>query len=220
MAAYIQLLDGLENYVIQHLITMTDEDPRLSVAGSTYENSALPDAAFLKVAFAANQSVSVGGEILDQAVNHYPHAGDILIAPRRYDDEVILNDGTRTPVYETPAYSSFLATDDGTGWDCVITYDVSEAYPGGVAGVEYVVKDMRGICMVVPRHVLLFHELAHIVLARELPVQAESEAALERIARGLENLYRLSLGLPLRTDLTDASEIMTRDMAQSTGFCP
>lgn len=218
MATYIQLYRGLESYVIQHLMTMVDGDPSLTFVASSYTNPLLPGAAFLQVVFTPGSVVSLGGQMLDSVVNSYTHGGDVIIAPRRYSDSVTV-DGQLKAVFDYPGYTRFEPAAGGLGWDSLITYDANNTCPDTTdVGPDYVViRSASGDCSVVPRHVILFHELCHVVL-QTLPILT-SDPAFEQHTVSLENQYRASFGLVLRSD--DASDaVMSVDFARRDGLCP
>lgn len=191
------------------------EDPGLSFSNTNYQEPGSPSSRFIQVEYVPTIS-SIGGNALNRVANQYQLNGDVVIFPRGSFDQIQLQDGSEKPMYSIPAGITEYYQNNGTGgWDSLIYYDVTPKDYFGEMGVNYVTRDLKGMCISVPRHVILFHELCHAAQSHNLPVQEETRLHEEILIIELENGYRASWRLPAR----GCELVFEEEIGINLGFC-
>ncbi|MFX0171305.1 MAG: hypothetical protein ACFE9L_05245 [Candidatus Hodarchaeota archaeon] len=196
------------------------------------------DSVFIEVNFSPSGALSVGAMIINELVNNNPFNGEIIIIPH-FSSEIVNREGVDRTIWDEPGFIAYMANANNS-WNFIIDYDASplptkktfdldnalskirsegsqtakEAKANDIEleyGVRYVGKDGIGNVIYFPRHLILFHELAHVfyyffidpVLLNN-PLTEELKRIMQKNAIDWENKYRLSLGLNLRLiDPTD-----------------
>ncbi len=225
MAIYIETYQGLERDVRKHLITICQNDPGLSFELG-HSHPSVPGSQFVLVRYQPTNT-SVGAQIVGEASDSsrlvmdtnvgamVPINGDVLIFPREYDDQYPDGEGGFLTVYQQPGFTFHEPDDVIGGWQTHIYCDPSPIWQGA-PGANYVTKDSSGACLPAPHLVILFHELVHAARVLQLPVEEAAKVTHELNALIVENMYRLSVGLPARGDLF----VSEKEIAKAAGVCP
>lgn len=232
MPVYIEIFNELEAYTKQHLMYLSNQDTGLSFILSDYSTPHLEtpsidkthvsnltsEGRFYKVELKPTLS-SLGGELLSYLTNYpIPAGGDLIIAPRGSESDVVLFNGDTFKMKKLGGgWINFFENTNTGKVDALISYDSTRNWTEINHGVNYVTKDHNGNCIPMYRHIILAHELAHAATVHSVsktnPFTAEREELFESIAMQFENNYREELGLPLR-DTHDVVE------EETPGFCP
>lgn len=176
MGTYIYI-NRLTDFVVEDLsyIARAATGLRFTLV-SRFESSAI------QVTFSPISILSIGARMLNQVMNENIGLADLTIVAGYPDEEV---DGI--PLKRSGGVTGSIRRSDGRV-DAYIGYDVTLCN-----GEQYVTLDAGHNCILMPRPVILFHELSHCTR-----LQDEGRGQEEALAMRDENEFRWEIGLPRR----------------------